>query len=49
VDSAYQNANDSAKERLNDFGYYPPGAGTSTAKIISLSVLNDKKSNIRIR
>ena len=42
VKSAYQNAYDTAKERLNDSEYYLPSAGTPAAKIISLSVLNDK-------
>jgi len=40
VKSAYQNAYDTAKERLNDPEYYPPSAGTPAAKIISLSILN---------
>ncbi|MBT4925423.1 MAG: hypothetical protein HON16_06710 [Euryarchaeota archaeon] len=41
VKSAYQNAYDTAKKRLNDPEYYPPSAGTPAAKILSLSLLNN--------
>ena len=42
VKSAYQNAYDTAKEKLSDPDYYLPEAGTPAAKIISLSLLDSK-------
>ena len=40
VKDAYNSAYETAIERLNNFDYYPPSAGTPAAKIISLSLLD---------